>query len=84
MTEKYALLEKYLSELPKSTYKIILTFEKIEIILAGQLPPSAYHYKAWWTNKLDGNHAQAHAWLNAGWKIESFDQKRKWVIFHRV
>jgi hypothetical protein len=41
MTGKYAPLEKYLSDLPKSKREITLAFEQIEKILADKLPSSA-------------------------------------------
>ncbi|HNK62671.1 MAG TPA: hypothetical protein PKL78_06545 [Anaerolineales bacterium] len=84
MTESYSPLKKYLLEQPKTTLRIMLTFEKVESILGHPLPPSAYHYRSWWSNERDGHHSHALAWLNAGWQIQSFNQKQKWVIFHRV
>jgi hypothetical protein len=83
MTGKYTPLEKYLSDLPESTREITLNFGQIEIILNDTLPPSAYCHQAWWANNVRGSHVEAHAWLNAGWKVESFDQKKAWVRFHR-
>jgi hypothetical protein len=84
MAGKYTLLEKYLSDLPESTREVTLTFDQIEKILADTLPPSAHHHQAWWANEQDGRHVVAHAWLNAGWKVESFDQVRAWVKFQRA
>jgi len=84
MTGKYKPLENYLAEQPKSTFKIMLTFEKVEIILGEKLPPSAYHHKAWWANEHSATHGHAHTWLNVGWRVESFDQRRTWVIFQRI
>jgi len=84
MSHTYLTFETYLQSLPSTTVRIMLTFEKIEGILGHPLPPSAYHYRSWWANERDGHHAHAMAWLNAGWQIQSFNQKQKWVIFHRV
>jgi hypothetical protein len=83
MAGKYFPLEKHLLSLPISTREITLTFEQIESILSDKLPPSAHHHRAWWANDDSGPHVESHAWLNAGWKVESVDQNRKWVRFHR-
>ena len=77
-------LEKYLSELPKSTRAITLTFEQIEKILAGKLPPSAYETHVWWEKEKEGNHVTARSRSNAGWKVESLDVNAKWVKFVRA
>jgi len=84
MTGKYMPLEKYLSDLPKSTRETILTFEQIEIILAGKLPSSAYEDRRWWEHETEGNHINKRAWANAGWKVESLDVNEKWVKLIRT
>jgi len=84
MAGKYAPLEKYLSDLPESTREITLTFEQIEKILAGKLPPSAYEDRRWWDHETEGNHINTRAWANAGWKVESLDVNAKWVKFVRA
>jgi hypothetical protein len=80
---KYTPLQNYLSGLPANQNDITLTFEQIERILNDPLPASAYQHQAWWANEQDGNHVEAHAWLNAGWRVDSFDQTKKWVRFIR-
>lgn len=84
MAGKYTPLEKYLSDLPGSTREMTLTFEQIEKILAGKLPPSAYEDRRWWDHETEGNHVNKRAWTNAGWKIESLDVNAKWVKFVRA
>ncbi len=84
MAGKYMPLEIYLSDLPKSTREITLTFEQIEKILAGKLPPSAYEDRRWWDHETEGNHVNKRSWLNAGWKVESLDVNAKWVKFVRA
>ena len=81
---KYAPLENYLRELPESQSEVTLRFEQIESLLNDKLPPSAYQYPAWWANEKEGNHVNARAWANAGWKIESLDVNTKWVKLIRV
>jgi hypothetical protein len=79
----YTPIKKFLSELPARQTDIILTFEQIEHILNDRLPPSAFQYPAWWENEKGGSHVQAHAWLNAGWKVGTADLEKKWVKFIR-
>jgi hypothetical protein len=84
MAGKYLPLEKYLSALPETTREITLTFEQIEKILAGKLPPSAYEDRRWWDHETEGNHVSKRAWANAGWQVESLDVNAKWVKFVRA
>lgn len=62
---RYDPLNEYLRNV--SYDNIDLSFSDIENILGFKLPSSAYKYNAWWAN---GGHSQAHAWLNAGYKVE--------------
>jgi hypothetical protein len=84
MAGKYTPLEKYLSELPESTREMTLTFEQIEKILAGKLPPSAYEDRRWWDHETEGNHRNTRSWFNAGWRVESLDVNARWVNFVRA
>jgi len=84
MAGKYTPLEKYLRDLPDSQREVTLRFEQIERILNDKLPPSAYGYQAWWENEKEGNHVNARAWANAGWKIENVDLGRKRVRLVRA
>ena len=77
MPGKYTPLETYLRELPADQREVILSFEQIEIVIQSRLPASAYEYWAWWANEKEGNHVNARAWANAGWKVESVDFTRK-------
>ncbi len=79
---KYTPLQNYLSNLAPQK-DITLTFEQIERILRQRLPPSAFLYSAWWANEQDGNHVEAHAWLSAGWRVDTVDLAKKWVRFVR-
>lgn len=80
---KYTPLRIYLQSQPVGQTQLTLTFEKIEQILSAKLPPSAYQHQAWWANERNGAHVHAHSWLEAGWKVESFDLNRKMVRFVR-
>ena len=84
MAGKYTPLENYLRDLPDSQREVTLNFEQIERILNDKLPPSAYGYQAWWENEKEGNHVNARAWANAGWKVESVDFNRKGARLVRI
>lgn len=55
-----------------------MTFQALED-LVGRLPDSAYRHRAWWGNS-DAT-AEAKAWLDAGWRVESVDQAAREVVF---
>ena len=61
----YDSLNKYLLECGKERESV--TFLELEHVLGFRLPKSAYTYNAWWAN---GGHSQAHAWLDAGYRVE--------------
>ena len=61
---------------------VTMTFESIED-LVGRLPASAHKHQAWWANESGGSHVQAHAWMRAGWEVDSLDQTEGWVSFRR-
>ena len=84
MAGKYTPLEHYLRDLPDSQREITLGFDQIERILKAKLPSSAYGYRQWWENEKEGNHVNARAWANAGWKIENVDFNKKQVNLVRV
>ena len=84
MAGKYTPLENYLRALPDRQREVTLGFEEIERILKDRLPPSAYEYWAWWANEKEGNHVNARAWANAGWKVENVDFNKKEVNLVRV
>jgi hypothetical protein len=70
MAGKYTPLENYLRALPEGQREVTLGFEQIEEILNTKLPSSAYEYRQWWENEKEGNHVNARAWANAGWKVD--------------
>ena len=59
-----------------------LTFNEIAR-LVGALPASAWQHREWWGNEAEGQHVQAHAWLDAGWRVAVIDQRDEWVEFER-
>ena len=84
MSGKYTPLEHYLRGLPASQQEVTLRFEQIERILKAKLPSSAYEDRRWWDHETEGNHVNARAWANAGWKVESLDVNGKWVKLVRA
>ena len=84
MAGKYTPLEHYLRTLPGDQASITVSFEQIERILNDKLPPSACEHRAWWENERDGMHTHAHAWMNAGWLVDSLDQTGRMVRFRRA
>lgn len=75
---KYESLEEFL----KYKVQITLTYAEIEEIIGSELPPSASTDRTWWANTEHISRVQAHAWLNAGWKIHHVDLGKS-VIFIR-
>ncbi len=76
---KYNPLRDYLA-----TYRatqLQLAFEQIERIIGCELETGAYTLKSWWDN--DRKHAQAFAWLEAGWQVYDVDLPQRTVILRR-
>ena len=63
---KYEPLKDYLTNCANDTVE--LTYDEIERIIENILPASAHKYREWWGN---GEHVQADAWLNAGFRVDS-------------
>jgi len=76
---KYGPLREYLSG--SAGTRVRMTFAAVED-LVGRLPESAYRHRAWWGNN-DGT-AEARAWLDAGWRVESVNQAAGEVVFTRA
>lgn len=71
-SSRYAPLYQHLSEaLEPETDTVSLPFDEVERIISGELPDSARRHRAWWANT--SSHAQAQAWLSAGWKVDAVD-----------
>lgn len=63
---KYSALRRYLED--ESAASVEMTFDELDTIV-GQLPASARRHTAWWSNESHGSHVQAHAWMEAGWRV---------------
>jgi hypothetical protein len=80
---KYDPLKEYLYSLPENTNDITLSFEQVESIIKEKLPYSAFNYRAWWSNEVNGVLVSVHAWMDAGWKVDYVNQTSHWVRFIR-
>lgn len=80
---RYAPLFNYLSEeVPPEEDHVELEFEQIERVINAELPRSAYQHRAWWANTP--SHAQANAWVSAGWRVDRVDFDNDTVSLTRV
>lgn len=77
---KYQPLADFLRESAKA--QIRLTFAEVADLVGG-LPPSAYKYSAWWSNK-GGHHQSRVGWLAAGYRVESADRNHLTVEFRLI
>jgi hypothetical protein len=78
----YAPLAAHLQAQSPETTSITLTFQEIERLLGKQLPPSAFEYRAWWSN--DPTKPQSAAWLEEGWRTTSISMSDRRLTFVRT
>ena len=76
---KYNPLRDYLASYRAA--QLQLAFEQIENIIGCGLETGACTLKSWWEN--DRNHAQAFAWLEAGWQVYDVNLPQRQVTFRR-
>jgi hypothetical protein len=77
---KYSALGEYLKHQRGET--VPLTFAQIEKITGTKLPASS-RYRAWWSNN-DFNSVLTKIWLEAGFRSEQVDMKKRRLLFRRV
>ena len=65
-----------------SQVSVSMTFAAIERIVGAKLPPSAYKYRAWWSNNPT-NSVITHAWLDAGYKTVNVDMPGRKLVFRK-
>ncbi len=80
MPSKYTPLETFLRALSPAEREVTLSFERIETIIKSKLPASA-NEMSWWEHETEGNHVNARAWANAGWRVDTVNLQGKWVRF---
>ncbi len=77
MPGKYESLELHLRSIPPKVGEVTLSFSEIERILGAPLPESATTHRPWWENQRESkSRPQAHAWLSAGFLVETVNQGR--------
>ena len=75
MQTKYEPLELHLRKVPTGTKEVTLSFAEIERIIGAPLPASAKSHRPWWGNQKDSKtRPQAHAWLSAGFLVDTVNQ----------
>lgn len=78
---KYSALRRRLES--HAGPSVDVTFRELDDIVGG-LPASARRYAAWWSNEREGSHVQAHAWMEAGWRVESVNLTTETVRFTKT
>lgn len=78
---KYSPLQSFLAD--HSAQEVPMTFEEIEKLVGGALPPVALKHRAWWSNN-PSNNVMTKAWLNAGYKTARVDMDGHKLVFVRV
>ena len=79
---KYDPLARLLAELDEDS--ITLEFRRINDLVQGGLPQSAYDYRPWWANRNDGNGSQNLGWQSVGWESSDVDMDGQTVTFNRL
>jgi putative restriction endonuclease len=59
-----------------------LAFDQVDLLVGG-LPASAGLHRQWWENEVNGQHVQAHAWIDVGWRVAEVDLASGTVTFSR-
>ncbi|KAA3654880.1 MAG: DUF4268 domain-containing protein [Chloroflexi bacterium] len=80
---KYAALAIWLQNQPIEKKIVKPTFSKIEEIIGGKLPASAYKNRSWWANDSVG-HVQSKQWLDVGWRVASVNMTNQVARFARI
>ena len=77
---KYHPLYTYLQEQPLD--ELTLTLAEIESLMGVPLPASARTSRMWWSNRSRGA-VQAHAWMEAGYRVERIDFDQEQITFRK-
>ncbi len=72
---KYDVLRDHL--MAQSGDSVSMTFTEVQTVV-GQLPPSAWTTRQWWAND---SKAQAKAWREAGWHVQTVGLSSERVVF---
>lgn len=80
---RYTPWALYLQTLPLKRDRVESSFEDIELLIGGRLPPYARQHRSWWANDSTG-HVQSIQWLSAGWRVSSVNMSGERVVFSRI
>lgn len=80
---RYTPLALHLQTLPLNQDKEEISFEDIELLIGGRLPPYARQHRSWWANDSTA-HVQSIQWLAAGWRVSSVNMSGERVVFSRI
>lgn len=80
---RYAPLAIWLQSQSSDKALVKPTFDRIEEIINGKLPESAYKNRSWWANDSVG-HVQSKQWLDVGWRVASVNMTIQVVRFARI
>ena len=80
---KYTALVLAIQNKSQKSDQVKFTFDDIDNILDGGLPPSARTHRAWWANDSVG-HVQSQLWLEAGWRTSYINMSGQLVTFTRI
>lgn len=78
---KYQSLATYLRQSGQGS--IVMTFAEIERVVGAKLPPSAFKYRAWWSNN-PMNSVITRIWLEAGYRTMNVDMARHKLVFKKL
>ena len=80
---KYDAISKLLLEAEaRGEPELTVSFERLDALIPGGLPPSARNHRAWWSN---GSQYAAAWWVVFGWVVDTVNQSAHgWVRFRRV
>ncbi len=79
--DKFVLLREHLADAAeRGDRSITIDFADIDRMVGG-LPATAYTKKTWWSN---GRQAQAKAWQDAGWRVDTVGFFQRRVVFARL
>lgn len=81
MINDFGPLRDYLvTQFELGNQHLFLSFDEIEAMV-GMLPAGASHKKSWWHSAKS---AQANAWRDAGWAVDTVGFAAKRVAFRRI
>lgn len=80
---RYAPLAIWLQSRPSRDDRVRVTFEEVEEIIGGPLPPSAHMHRSWWANDSVG-HVQSKQWLEVGWRVAQVSMSERRATFARI